>query len=247
MAVMSRMFGLFMGFPFFRGQSIPRKTKFYIILMCSIVILPSLPESWSSENMIHHLDIFGLFLLLMNDLILGLTVSLAISTFLEVANLAGQFLSTNMGFSMSTQIDPGSETQSASISVMFMQMFLVLFLAYDMHLGFIRIAVQSFSVIEPGQNILTPDHLSTIIDIGSMVFVYALQISTPIIAVMLLINTAMGIISRFGQDFQVLMISFPLRLGLGLMMLIVMMPVFTSFFMDLHIEILDKFGLILDL
>jgi flagellar biosynthetic protein FliR len=247
LAVISRLFGLFMGFPLFRGSTIPVKTKMSLILMTALIILPGLPESWSAENMLPHLSIFGLFMLMLNDIIIGLTVSLTVNLLLETVNLLGQFLSINMGFSMSQQFDPASGTQSSSLSVMFTQIFIVLFLAFDMHLQFIRISVKSFAVIEPGKNILTPDHLSTIIDLGSSTFMYAFQVSLPIVAVMLLVNTAMGIIARFGQDFNVLMISFPLRLGVGLTMLIVLMPVFTSFFMDLQVEILEKMGLVLGL
>jgi flagellar biosynthesis protein FliR len=247
LAVISRLFGLFMGFPLFRGDTIPVKTKASIILMTAIIILPGLPESWSADNMLTHLNIFGLFMLILNDIIIGLTVSLTVNLLLETVNLLGQFLSINMGFSMSQQFDPGSGSESPTLSVMFTQIFIILFLAFDMHLQFIRITVKSFTVLEPGKNILTPDHLSTIIDLGSEIFIYAFQVSLPIISVMLLINTAMGIISRFGQDFKVLMISFPLRLGVGLSLLIILMPVFTSFFMDLQIEVLEKMGLVLGL
>ena len=221
------------------------KVKLMIILMSSIVILPAIPETWSAEAMLPHLSTFGLFLLIFNDVILGLTVSLTVNMMLEVTVLLGEFIGINVGFAMSRQFDPNSDSENSSISVMFMQIFLVLFLAFDMHLSFIKIAALSFSKVGPGQNILTPDHLTNIVEVGSLIFVYALQLSLPIIAVMLMINICLGIISRFGQDFQVLMISFPIRLGTGLLLLAALMPVFTSTFSNIYDLILENFGLVL--
>ncbi len=62
---------------------------------------------------------------------------------------------------------------------------------------------------------------------------------------MFILNLCMGIISRFGQDFQVLMLSFPIRLGVGLLLLIVLMPAFVNFFAVIYDEIFDKMGDIL--
>jgi len=245
MVVVSRMAGLFMGFPLFRSTFISMKIKMTIILACSILVLPALPSEWSEQALQINLDIFSLFTLLLVDMLIGLTVGLCVNLLMEVTVLAGQFISINVGYAMSRQMDPTSGEQSTTISFMLTQMMIILFLALDLHLLFIRVAAESFSHHQPGQNIITYDHMITIVNLGSNIFTYALQMSIPIIAVMLVINISMGIISRFGQDFQVLMISFPLRLGVGLMMLIFLMPAFITVFTDIYDEIFRNIGDIL--
>ena len=246
MAVVSRMTGLYMGFPLFRSVALSMRVKTSIVLLSSIIILPGLPAEWSAQAFQMQLTIFSIFTILLVDLLLGLTVSLCVNLLMEVTAIAGQFISINVGYSMSRQLDPTSGEQSSTIGFMFTQMMFVLFLSLDLHLVFIRIAADSFNYHAPGQNILTYDHLNTIVNLGSDIFVYSLQMSLPIIAVMLIINLSMGIISRFGQDFQVLMISFPLRLGVGLTLLIVLMPSFVMVFSNIFDEIFENLGQILN-
>lgn len=247
MAAFSRVAGIFMGFPLFRGSSVTMKMKVTIMFMTTLVILPTLPDSWSPEAMDKHLTIMGLFTILLIDLLLGLTVSLTVFCILEIASLAGFFISMNVGYAMSMQFDPSTESQNTTISVLLVQAMLLLFIITDMHLGFIKIAALSFNTMPPGEIFLKEDHMISIIDISSDLFYYSFQLSLPIIAIMFLINVAMGIISRFGEDFQVLMLSFPIRLGVGLMILTALIPIITNYFIEYCGDILDHVGNILGL
>lgn len=242
MAVVSRMAGLYMGFPLFRSAVLSMRVKMAIILMSAAIAIPGLPAEWSAYAFQFKLDVMSLFTILLVDLLIGLTVSLCVSLLMEVTSLAGQFISTDVGYAMSAQLDPSSGEQSTTIAFMLTQMMFIVFLALDLHLFFIKIAVQSFQYHKPGQNIISYDHLSIITSLGSEIFVYALQMSIPIMAVMFIINLSMGIISRFGQDFQVLMLSFPLRLGVGLIMLIILIPSFVGLFTNIYDEIFSKLG-----
>ena len=246
MAVVSRMTGLYMGFPLFRSIALSMRVKTAIVLLSSVIVLPGLPPEWSAQAFQVHLTVFSIFSILLVDMLIGLTVGLCVNLLMETTTIAGQFISINVGYSMSKQMDPTSGQQSSTIGFMLTQMMFIIFLTMDLHLVFIRIAANSFQYSSPGQNLLSYDHLDTIVNLGSDIFVYALQMSLPIIAVMLVINLSMGIISRFGQDFQVLMISFPLRLGVGLTLLIILMPSFIVVFTNIYAEIFDNLGKILN-
>lgn len=247
MAVFSRVAGIFMGFPLFRGSVVTMKMKLMFLLATTVILLPSLPETWSAQSMLNHLSIMGLFTVILIDLLLGLTVSLTVFLVLEIAALAGFFISMNVGYSMSMQFDPNTESQNTSISVLLMQTLVLMFIITDMHLGFIKIAALSFKTMPPGHLFLSEDHMISVIEISSSIFYYSFQLSLPIIAIMFLINVAMGIISRFGEDFQVLMLSFPIRLGVGLMILISLIPIINNYFIEYCHNILDHLGNILGL
>ncbi|MCH2205617.1 MAG: flagellar biosynthetic protein FliR [Lentisphaerales bacterium] len=247
MTVFSRIAGIFMGFPLFRGSVITMKMKLMILLAITVILLPSLPDAWSAQALLNHLSIMGLFTIILIDLLLGLTVSLAVFLMLEIAALAGFFISMNVGYSMSMQFDPNTESQNTSISVMLMQAFVLIFIITDMHLGFIKIAALSFKTMPPGHLFLSESHMISIVDISSSIFYYSFQLSLPIIAIMFLINVAMGIISRFGEDFQVLMLSFPIRLGVGLMLLVSLIPIINNYFVEYCGNIIDHLGNILGL
>jgi flagellar biosynthesis protein FliR len=247
MAVFSRIAGILMGFPLFRGSAIPMRVKVSIMLALSLILIPTLPDGWSSEAMNSFLDPMGLFTILLVDLLLGLTVSLSVFLMMEIAALAGHFISMNVGYSMSMQFDPNTNAQSSTMSVMFMQIFTMIFIVTDMHLGFLKITAASFTTMPPGHLFLKEDHMISIIETSNDIFIHSFQLALPIIAIMFLINVCMGIISRFGEDFQVLMLSFPIRLGVGLTLLISLLPIISNYFIIYSENILDNLGNILGL
>jgi flagellar biosynthetic protein FliR len=99
----------------------------------------------------------------------------------------------------------------------------------------------------PGHLFLKEDHMISIIETSNDIFIHSFQLALPIIAIMFLINVCMGIISRFGEDFQVLMLSFPIRLGVGLTLLISLLPIISNYFIIYSENILDNLGNILGL
>ena len=76
----------------------------------------------------------------------------------------------------------------------------------------------------PGSLLINADTVGGMNGLIARVLIVGFQLSLPIMAVNLLINVAMAILSRVGEEFPVLMLSFPLRFGLGFIILIATVP-----------------------
>ena len=59
----------------------------------------------------------------------------------------------------------------------------------------------------------------TIVDYTSTVFFVALKLSSPITVVMIMTNVSLGIMARFIPQINVLMMSFPVTIGIGLIII----------------------------
>jgi flagellar biosynthetic protein FliR len=59
------------------------------------------------------------------------------------------------------------------------------------------------------------------------VFSTGLQLSLPLIAILLMTNLALGILTRSAPQLNIFAIGFPITLGVGLIMLSLILPYFT--------------------
>ena len=246
MAVMTRVSGFFFAFPLFRGESsTPKKVKVHFLLAVSICMLSSLPEQWATNQFQDQIDTLEMSLIVVNELLLGLTISVLIFLFMEAVAVGAEMISSNIGYSASSQFDPSSGSTSSTVAVLLNWFFLMIFLTFNFHYHFLESLSASFYHIPPGSfspNSALPNDM---IRIGSRMFTIGFQMSLPFIAIIMLTNIAMGIISRFGEEFQVLMLSFPLRLGLGLIIFIAIIPLLSRMFRSLWAQVFDNLHQIL--
>lgn len=239
MAVLARFSAFMMAFPIFNSTSIPSKYKVFFVVTMSIVLIPVVPSGWMDLQYFRHLDVTKLVFLMASEILLGACISLFVLCLLEIFRFGGYVVDYNMGFIMAKLIDPATGSQSTPFSGIFVQMFYMVFLITDSHHEVIRLAAYSFQTIPPGSFMLNSDLMQIFISLSSQIFTVGLQIAFPIFAVMLMINIAMGILARVGQDFPVLMISFPIRFGVGFLIMLGVMPVIISVCRKVNGELLE--------
>jgi flagellar biosynthetic protein FliR len=79
--------------------------------------------------------------------------------------------------------------------------------------------MKSFDVLPPGSILVTPRLTSQIFALSGQVFVLAIQIGAPVIAAILLVDLALALISRAAPQMNVLIVGFPLKIGVGMLFL----------------------------
>jgi flagellar biosynthetic protein FliR len=124
-----------------------------------------------------------------------------------------------MGFNVASVIDPQTGTQSSVIS-QFLYLFtiLVLFSVNGHHL-FIYAMASSFKVVPLGTFSLGGSLMGITNKISSEMFVIALKMAAPVMIALFLSNLCLGIVARTVPQVNILMIGFPLNIGLGLIVL----------------------------
>jgi flagellar biosynthetic protein FliR len=206
--------------------------------------MPVIPAGWISREVFHNLNLVKLFLIIMSEVLLGLTVSLFIMCMSEIFKFGGMVIDNNVGFTMAQTIDPSMGTKSSLFSSVLVQVFFMAFIVYNGHHEIIRLAAYSFKTLPPGAYFLDASLGETVIKVSGQIFYTGLQIGFPILAAIIIINLSMGLLARIGQDFPVLMLSFPLRLGMGFIILMGVMPVVISVMRKVNREMLEWIALL---
>lgn len=237
MTVMARIGAFTIAIPIFNSDIISGTYRYFFVMIISIILLPLVPSGWLGAEMFENMDLFKLSFLLISEALLGLSIALVVLILVEAFQLSGYVMDRDIGFTMAEVVDPATNIDGTLLSGVFVKVFYIMFIIQDGHYEIIRIAAASFQTLQPGQFLVTSSLVETVIMMSSQVFVVAMQICMPIVATMLLINIALGLLARLGEDFEVLMISFPIRFGLGFIILMWTFPIVLSFCRKINEEL----------
>lgn len=149
---------------------------------------------------------------ILSELALGLTTGLVLTILFAAAGMAGDRIANAAGLGFAMQVDPSAGGQSPVIAQIFGLAMMMVFLGVDAHLVALRILFDSYVSIPPGS---TPDLAAltrTGILTGALLFAWASALMLPIVAGLLVLNLAVGIISRSAPQLNLFSVGFPLAL-----------------------------------
>lgn len=201
--------------PFFGGQTLPAPVKAALCLTLTFALWPRLPLA-GHELPAHP---FGLALMLASELILGLVLGLAIRFLFAAIQTGGQLIGFQMGFTMVNAVDPDSGVSEAVTAHFLYMVSLLTFLTFNGHLYLLDGLLKSFDFIPPGGINVSHGLASQIFLLSGQIFLLAIQIGAPALAAILLTDLALALVSRAAPQMNVLIIGFPIKIGIGFLFL----------------------------
>ena len=150
--------------------------------------------------------------IIFKEIAIGVTAGLILSIMFSAASLAGEKIATSAGLSYAAQVDPVSGVQTPVVSQILYLFLIMIFLTVDGHLIALRIIIESYNLIPIG----TLPVPSVLIDGGmaasGSMFLNASIIMLPVVLVVLLINVAIGIITRSAPQLNLFSFGFPITM-----------------------------------
>jgi flagellar biosynthetic protein FliR len=223
-----RLFGLVMAAPVFANRGMPTRVRLVTALGIGIAVLPSLPP------MPDIVPGSGVGLVVMGQQIfIGASIGFVIRLVFAAIDLAGSFIGMQMGLSFALFFDPNSGGQSAVLADFMSMIATLLFLALDGHLIMIDLLVRSFEWLPVGIGV-NGSGWSLVARAGSAIFATGFLLSLPVLAVLLVSNTALGVLTRASPQLNLFAIGFPITMTAGFLTLMLLMthfgPVVRSLF-----------------
>ncbi|MHC4292050.1 MAG: flagellar biosynthetic protein FliR [Planctomycetota bacterium] len=223
--ILTRIGAFFSSSPLFSWKAIPVRTKVIMALLVSAFFAAITPCQFTSENM----KLIEVALLIANEFLYGLAMGLVAYCLFAVVRAAGQIISRQMGLTMAKVLDPFSGEQGQPLGMLLEIIFIFLLFSTSSHHLLIQVLSRSFQAFEPG---LTPDAgvlAKSVLEASSSLLMLALQMSAPLLAAFLLLMVVLAFMARVAPEANMLFLSMPLRVGLGLAMLTVFIPFLTNF------------------
>jgi flagellar biosynthesis protein FliR len=150
-----------------------------------------------------------------------------------------------MGLSVANVIDPVNNNQVQTIADFQYLIAMLVFLSVDAHHIFFSAIIQSYSVLNPLTFHFSGQLMQMIFDFSTEMFVIAVKLGAPLMAVMLFTNVGLGIIARTVPQMNIFIVGFPLQISVGLIFLGLTAPLFVKITQGLFAGLETKIGALL--
>ena len=216
--ILVRVGGIMAAMPVLGSRTIPKQIKAALVVMLGLVLLPlvhvpNIPE----DPMLVGAGLGAEFLV---GMVIGLGVRLLFAGF----ELAGEFTGTLMGLSVVQLIDPASSNRTAVMSQFSTLIGTLVFLSMDAHFLIVEAVARSFELVPPFGARLSAELGEDVARISQGMFTIALKLGAPVLTTALLINLAMAILGRTVSQLNVFVMSFPLTIVGGFLVMGAAMP-----------------------
>jgi len=209
--VLARASAFFAVFPVFGGGSVPVRFKagaggvLALFLFGLVSPLAEMPT-----------HAVGMFLLIFREVVLGLLLGSLVHFVFMGAQFAGQAIGVQMGLAIASIYDPSTRENVGVSGRFYYLMAVLLFLGLDLHHPFIAGFGDSFTLLPIGDTKIAIAGFQHWAELSGQVLLLAVRMSLPVIGALLLVDLALGFLSRLVPQMNIFLVGFPLKIGIGL-------------------------------
>lgn len=214
-----RMLALISTAPIFSERAVPRSAKVGLAALLAMAVSPTL----GVMPAVPLVSAGGLWIMVQQVLIGG-AMGFSMRLVFAMVQAAGEYAGLQMGLSFASFYDPTSGGNTMVLARLLNVMAMLLFLAVDGHLMLIMVLVESFQVLPISDAPLAAGGWFLLVSAGGNVISGGLMLALPLIATLLTLNLAMGIMNRASPQFSIFAVGFPITLLAGIAMLQLLMP-----------------------
>jgi flagellar biosynthetic protein FliR len=236
-----RCSGLMLFAPFFGSVAIPARLKACLVLALSVLLFPVLAPSLS------HVHLSAWPGLVTSELLIGAALGIATNLVFDAVQMAGQVLSTQMGFSLINILDPQTQVESTVVALFHQTLAMLIFLRFDVHLWLLRAVGRSFSIVPPGTEHISRAFTFSSIRAAGEVFTLGVQLAAPVLSATLIADVVLGLLGKAAPQAPLMLLGPPVKTLLALAILFVALkywpPMLERFFlhsMDLSNQLLQQ-------
>jgi flagellar biosynthetic protein FliR len=212
--------------PVIGETAVPIRVKAGLALLIALLVFPAI--RMENPSLKTDADIVAVGLAMIGEVLIGVTIGFAIRIIFAGIQFAGNMIGLQMGLAIANVFDPVSSSQ-VSIMAEFQYLFAMLvYLAVDAHHLFIYAIVDSYRFVAPFGFQFSESLMQLIVLFSKGLFVTAVKICAPVMAVLLFSNVALGVVARTVPQINIFIVGMPLQIAMGLIILGLTIPFFVT-------------------
>lgn len=214
--------------PVFGERYVPVRLRVGLAGALTLIVLPLIPAAQG----VRLLSLDGV-LTVFQQVLIGAVLGFVLHLMFDAITLGGQLLANSMGLEIAFNLDPLRGSPTPALGQFYTLLATLIFLALNGHIALIRILVDSFRGLPIGTAGLSARALHALANWGDQLFSGALRVALPGMTALLVINLALGVMSRAAPSLNLFAVGFPLSLLLGLLVCLLALPSVQSAFVAL--------------
>lgn len=234
--VFARVSGFAFTVPVLSSKSVPVVVRVGTGLLVALALLPlvRVPVTGIPEGLFEYFAAFAA------DLALGLALGFLVGLAISVAQVAGQILDAEMGLNMMNTVDPVFGQPLPLLGNFFQLLAALLFLVINGHHTVLAVLAESFQLIPLGAGSIPTEAAGFGLQQFSWMFMAAVRIAAPVLGALFLSTVALSFMARTAPQLNIFMLGVPAKIGVGLFVLAITMPVVVASLWGVFPEVFNK-------
>jgi flagellar biosynthetic protein FliR len=223
---LARIAGIFVFLPMPGNSAGAPMARIVLALACTM----SLASKWPEAAGIASAGTFAFWLI--SEAVLGVLIGLAVGFITDAFLMGAQILSMPAGYAYASTFDPNTNADSGILLIFAQLMAGLMFFTTGLDRQIIHAFAQSLDTVPPGSFVVKPAMTAEIIRLGTSMFMLALRLAIPIVALLLLVDLALGILGRLNAQMQIVNLSFPIKMLVSIVLLAATLTVVPHLFRE---------------
>ncbi|MFT3788925.1 MAG: flagellar biosynthetic protein FliR [Tepidisphaeraceae bacterium] len=211
-----RVAGLMLFAPLFGSTRIPRRVKFMLALAMTACMVTTLDFRHTRFPD----DMTTMAVAMAGEMLLGVALGMIVSLTFIATQWAGEMVGQQIGFNMAQALDPQFGGGGSVVGDLYFMLTMAIFLIIGGHRVMIDGIHQSLLTVPPGELLFSRDALETVLHFITSSTMLALRIASPIFVTMLVVDVALGCLSKTMPQLNIMSAGMSMRSIIGLIVLI---------------------------
>jgi len=190
----------------------PLPVKVATTVLLALVLAPTVvvPDAVSDVS---------LTLIIAREVVIGLSLALAVRAIVAAAELGGHLGGYQIGFSYAATIDPVSGARNSVLTSLYGLLALLAFFALNGHHQVLRALAASYTGLPIGGGHIDASLVASVREILGLIFTVGVRLAAPLVLSLLIVELAVGLVSRSAPSLNFMVVGYPVRLIVGLLVL----------------------------
>jgi flagellar biosynthetic protein FliR len=205
--VLARVSGLVLTAPVYGTSETPPRVRALLAFALALLVMPS---QWNAGG---HMPatLVDLLIVLVGELMIGLTLGLGVLILFSGMQLAGQVISQVSGMSLADVFDPTLDESVPLFSELLRMFTLAIFLGIGGHRMVMAGLLDTFAALPPGQAGMSDSLAGCLSALVSESFALGVRASAPVATALLLAALVLGLIGRTLPQLNIMALGFGLN------------------------------------
>jgi flagellar biosynthetic protein FliR len=205
--------------PVIGHASVPVRVKIGLAAFTTLIVAPMIgalpqPTVFSAAGV----------WVIVNQFLIGAALGFTMQIVFGAVQTTGGIVGMQMGLGFATFFDANASNASDVLSRYLNTIAMLAFLAVDGHLQIIAALAATFQAMPVSANLLAAPGWRALVEWGGTLFSAGLLLALPVVAALLIVNLALGILNRAAPQIGVFQIGFPVTMLVGMLLLQAMLP-----------------------
>jgi flagellar biosynthetic protein FliR len=233
----TRIMAAIIHIPVLGGQTIPNQVRIGLGILLTLFLIPwqTLPPTAAT------IGVFAFIIAIGKEILIGTLAGFAADLVFGAVQVASETMGLGSGFSSSRIFNPAMGEAGSAFNQLFVLTATMYFLAIDGH-HLVLIALQKMFQVIPIQGTIPFSDPTILLQMTSQMIQAGIQLALPILAALLLTDLSLGLLARITPQIQVYFLGLPLKLGISLagmgLVIVMVTPLLANLYKDLGSKML---------